>query len=177
MVVHLIHGWDVAEWIERLTANAEVATVLGSIPASSDTVESEGRQMKLCLIKYIHKKSPCLIMVVWWGLCPSACWWASCETPPTWWPRPCRGPPPPASPATSIATGGHQKRIKIFLNRRKFRRDRLHIQFDQGPPHIWPNIWPFHHKLGSPSSYMTLQPILSEFPCIWGKFYFFFISV
>jgi len=26
--------------------NAKVATVLGSIPASSDTVESEGRQMK-----------------------------------------------------------------------------------------------------------------------------------
>ncbi len=30
----------------RPTAIAEVATVLGSIPASSDTVESEGRQMK-----------------------------------------------------------------------------------------------------------------------------------
>jgi hypothetical protein len=35
-------------WLERLTANAKVATVLGSIPASSDTVESEGRQMKQC---------------------------------------------------------------------------------------------------------------------------------
>jgi hypothetical protein len=33
---------------ERLTANAEVATVLGSIPATFDTVESEGRQMKQC---------------------------------------------------------------------------------------------------------------------------------
>ncbi len=43
-------GWDVAEWLERLSANAEVATVLGSIPASSDTVESEGRQMKQCWI-------------------------------------------------------------------------------------------------------------------------------
>jgi hypothetical protein len=31
---------DLAEWLERLTANAEVATVMGSIPASSDTVES-----------------------------------------------------------------------------------------------------------------------------------------
>jgi hypothetical protein len=31
---------------KRLTANAKVATVLGSIPASFDTVESEGRQMK-----------------------------------------------------------------------------------------------------------------------------------
>jgi hypothetical protein len=37
-----------AELIERLIASAEVATVLGSIPASSDTVESEERQMKLC---------------------------------------------------------------------------------------------------------------------------------
>ncbi len=39
---------DLAEWLERLTANAEVATVLGSISASSDTVESERRQMKQC---------------------------------------------------------------------------------------------------------------------------------
>ncbi len=38
-------GWDLAEWFERLIANAKVATVLGSIPASSDTVESEGRQI------------------------------------------------------------------------------------------------------------------------------------
>jgi len=47
-------------WLEHLTANAEVATVLGSIPASSDTVESEGRQIKQCWIQYIKdKKSPC----------------------------------------------------------------------------------------------------------------------
>ncbi len=37
-----------AEWLERLTADAAVATVLGSIPTSSGTVESEGRQMKQC---------------------------------------------------------------------------------------------------------------------------------
>ncbi len=43
--------WDLAEWLERLAVNAEVATV-GAIPASSDTVESEGRQMKQCWIKY-----------------------------------------------------------------------------------------------------------------------------
>jgi hypothetical protein len=36
------------ERLERLIANAKVATVLGSIPASSDTVDSEGRQMKQC---------------------------------------------------------------------------------------------------------------------------------
>jgi hypothetical protein len=34
--------------IERLTVNANFATVLGSISASYDTVESEGRQMKQC---------------------------------------------------------------------------------------------------------------------------------
>ncbi len=38
----------IAEWLERLTANAKVLTVLGSIQASSDTVESEGRQTKEC---------------------------------------------------------------------------------------------------------------------------------
>jgi hypothetical protein len=36
------------EWLERLTANAVVATVLGSISASSNSVESEGRQTKQC---------------------------------------------------------------------------------------------------------------------------------
>ncbi len=39
-------GWDLDEWLERLIANAEVATVLGLIWASSDTVESEKQQMK-----------------------------------------------------------------------------------------------------------------------------------
>jgi hypothetical protein len=43
-----IRGLDLAEWLERLAVNGDVATVLGSIPASSDTVESEGRQMKQC---------------------------------------------------------------------------------------------------------------------------------
>ncbi len=37
-------GWDPAEGLERLSANAVVATVLGSISPSSDTVESEVRQ-------------------------------------------------------------------------------------------------------------------------------------
>ncbi len=39
--------------IQSMTANAKVATVLGLIPASSDTVEYEERQMKQCLIQYI----------------------------------------------------------------------------------------------------------------------------
>ncbi len=41
-------GLDLAEYLERPTAN--VAIVLGPIPASSDTLESEGRQMKQCWI-------------------------------------------------------------------------------------------------------------------------------
>ncbi len=39
------------------------------------------------------------------------------------------------------------------------------------------NICAFPHILGSPSSYMTLQPILSKFPYIWGKFSFLFLLV
>jgi hypothetical protein len=41
--------WPITQqivWLEGLTANAKVATFLGSIPASSDTVKSECRQMK-----------------------------------------------------------------------------------------------------------------------------------
>jgi hypothetical protein len=34
--------------VPRLTANAEVATVLGLIPAFSYTVESGGRQIRQC---------------------------------------------------------------------------------------------------------------------------------
>ncbi len=49
-------GWDLANWLERLAVNA--ATVLGSFPASSDTGESEGRQMKQCWITYIKRKKP-----------------------------------------------------------------------------------------------------------------------
>jgi hypothetical protein len=51
-------GCDPSEWLERLTANSEVATVLGSIHASSDTVECEVRQMNHCWIKYWTKKIP-----------------------------------------------------------------------------------------------------------------------
>jgi hypothetical protein len=51
------HGWDLAEWLECLTANVKIATVLGSVSASSDTVESEGRQMRHCWIKNMRKKN------------------------------------------------------------------------------------------------------------------------
>jgi hypothetical protein len=49
--------WDLAEWLDRLTANAKVATGLGSTPASSDTAETERRQMKQCLINSFLIKS------------------------------------------------------------------------------------------------------------------------
>jgi hypothetical protein len=41
--------WIISSGVVRaLTANIKVATVLGSIPAFSDTMESEGRQTKKC---------------------------------------------------------------------------------------------------------------------------------
>ncbi len=46
----------IVEWLEHLAVNAKVATVLGSIPASSDTVEYDGRQIKQCCIMYLDKK-------------------------------------------------------------------------------------------------------------------------
>ncbi len=39
---------------------------------------------------------------------------------------------------------------------------------------MWGNICAFPHILGSPSLYMTLQLLYSEFPYIWGKFDFLF---
>jgi hypothetical protein len=33
-------------WLERLAVKAKRATIMGSIPSSSDTVETEGQQMK-----------------------------------------------------------------------------------------------------------------------------------
>ncbi len=50
----------------------------------------------------------------------------------------------------------------------------LLVIYDLRPPHIWLKICVFPHILGSPSSKMTLQPLHSEFPYIWGKFYFLF---
>jgi hypothetical protein len=52
-------GWDLAEWLERLAVKVNVATVLGPIPASSDRVESEGRQMmQRWIMPHKKKKIP-----------------------------------------------------------------------------------------------------------------------
>ncbi len=63
-----------------------------------------------------------------------------------------------------------KKKIKFSSYIRKFRRDRLqsHIWLKRSHHHIWLNIYAFTHILGSPSSYMTLQLIPSQFPNIWG---------
>jgi hypothetical protein len=60
-------GWDFVLWMRfSLVVRAPdcPCRVLGSISASYDTVESEGRQMKQCWKQYTEKKtkkSPCLI--------------------------------------------------------------------------------------------------------------------
>jgi hypothetical protein len=54
---------NLATWLERLTASAKVATVLGSILASSDTVESAGQHMKEAALNKEQKKSLCLYVI------------------------------------------------------------------------------------------------------------------
>ncbi len=68
-----------------------------------------------------------------------------------------------------------KKKIKFSSYIRKLR-------WDWFQSHIWLtafilNICAFPHILGSLSLYMTLQPIPSEFPYIWGKSPFSFLSV
>ncbi len=48
--------WDRAEKLERLTANAEVATVLGSIPATSesDTVKRKSAASSVLVSGYVY---------------------------------------------------------------------------------------------------------------------------
>jgi hypothetical protein len=65
------------------------------------------------------------------------------------------------------------KKNKFFLIYKEFRRDRLQI-------HKWLTASSYMVKylrissLGSHSSNMTLQPVPSEFPYIWGKFCYLF---
>ncbi len=67
-----------------------------------------------------------------------------------------------------------KNKIKFSTYKRKFRRDRVQS-------HIWLTAFPYMTKylcifpyIGSPSSYMTLHPIHSEFPYISGNFFFLF---
>ncbi len=60
------YRWDLAEWLERLTVNAKVA----SIQACSDVVESEGRQMKQCWITCIKRRRKRILPKRF----PTCCW-------------------------------------------------------------------------------------------------------
>ncbi len=83
----------------------------------------------------------------------------------------------PADPRRTLWVPFHCTDIKenqIFLIYRKFRMEQLQSHIWLTAPHKWGNICAFPHILGSPSSYMTLQLIHSEFPYIWGKFDFLF---
>ncbi len=68
----------------------------------------------------------------------------------------------------------YKRKQHFFLYIRKFRRDGVQSHMTNGEPHIWLNICVFLHILGNPSSYMTLHPIHSEFPYLWGNIFFLF---
>jgi hypothetical protein len=74
----MLGGWDLAKRLERRAVNVKVATVLGSIPASSDTMESERRQMKQCWITYIKRKNqknhPLKKSIRWRSSWNGICW-------------------------------------------------------------------------------------------------------
>ncbi len=59
-------GWDLAEWFGHLIAHAKVATVLGSMPASSDTLESDRQKIKQRWIEYFKnlKKFPSFLNII-----------------------------------------------------------------------------------------------------------------
>jgi hypothetical protein len=52
--------WDLAEWLARLAVNPKVATVLVSIPASSDTYKSDEAVLNNVHKNIKLKKSPFL---------------------------------------------------------------------------------------------------------------------
>jgi hypothetical protein len=56
--------------------------------------------------------------------------------------------------------------------------EQLEVLYDRRLPNIWKNICGFSHILGSPSSYLTLQLLHSEFPytVYEENLIFFFIS-
>ena len=47
-IMYIMYRRDLSERLERLAVNCQSRNSQGSISASSDTVESEGRQMKQC---------------------------------------------------------------------------------------------------------------------------------
>jgi len=62
-------GWDLAEWVERLAVNDKVATVLGLIPASSDSVAANNilyRNLMTCVRPTMdHHRKPVAHSNLW----------------------------------------------------------------------------------------------------------------
>jgi hypothetical protein len=58
MNVPLFCGRDLAEWLERLTANSEVVTVLGSIFSSSTHWNLRGGRLSSVVYTTVHRKNP-----------------------------------------------------------------------------------------------------------------------
>jgi hypothetical protein len=68
-----------------------------------------------------------------------------------------------------------KKENQIFLIYKEIQNEAVSKSFmTNGLLIIWGDIFAFPHILGSPSSYMTLQLLHSEFIYIWGKFDFLF---
>ncbi len=69
-----------------------------------------------------------------------------------------------------------KKKIKFSSYIRKFRMEQLqsHMWLTASSYIYGLNICAFPHILGSPSSYMTLQQLHSQFPDIWKKISFLF---
>jgi hypothetical protein len=67
----------------------------------------------------------------------------------------------------SIVLHTDKKEHQIFLIHNEIQKGSVaksYMTNDLLNPHIWLNICVFPHILGGPSSYITLQPIPSEFP-------------
>jgi hypothetical protein len=69
----------------------------------------------------------------------------------------------------------NKKESNIFLIYKEIKRDGCKVINDSRPPPIWGKICAFPHILGSPSSYMNLHSIPSEFPyTVYEKHFAFF---
>ncbi len=69
-----------------------------------------------------------------------------------------------SSQAWGYFSDKNEKNVLIYKEIQKGAVAKSYMTNGQRPPHILLNICAFPHKLGSPSSYMTLQPVHFEFP-------------
>jgi hypothetical protein len=69
-----------------------------------------------------------------------------------------------------------KKKTKFSSYLRKFRWDWVKAIYEEGLPHIWGNAQIFSPYMRRSLVIYVFAPEPSEFPYIWGKFYFLFIS-